>query len=589
MTNRRKYIASLSSIGATKKQIIKIYFIEATIITFIAIILGILITFWIDKILIDVLNNLFKSIQGNILGTSLEQIANVDINFIYSEKGIVISIILVIFIIFVSALSPIINASKATIMEMIKKTNYKKNSKSLKRTPIFISKRFKAVGELAYKNIKRSKSRYVALTISLTISIVLFMTITGYINNLNVYNKVENSDYNYTLDVTKNSGKKDYTNEILNILNKTGLIDSMYGFNHLNPLYLKIEESKINPSLKHAMEKFDKLANTLKRDEEGSIRTLAYIMILDDIEYQKYLKEVGIDNLNEDECILVNYSNISTKYYDGLYLTNYSSGDTIIMDTQDSQDKEVLEKFSSQLGLSGEITQNKKIELKIKAVTNNIPKGVSKNTLVNDVWLIVNKETFGKLFYETLGTEYLDMFEYHIYSSNPNMLDKVIDELNIKYEGLTRIFGYNYSVEQQANENEVLIKKILLYSFLGLIGILSIINIFNIIISNITIRKFEFIVLKAIGMSKKQMKKMLILEGLFYGAISLIIGFIISIIILYIMYINMIDTDLYKFTISIPIIVLIIFSIYLVIFISMWYAKKQIDKNSISCIKDINT
>ena len=169
------------------------------------------------------------------------------------------------------------------------------------------------------------------------------------------------------------------------------------------------------------------------------------------------------------------------------------------------------------------------------------------------------------------------------------MLDEIIDELNIRYNGLTRIIGKNLSTEQQANENEVAIKEILLYSFLVLIGILSIMNVFNIIISNITTRKIEFAELRAIGMSKKQMKKMLILEGLFYGATSLIIGIIISVIILYVLYINMLDTNFYKFTISIPIIVTTIISIYLVIFGSIWYAKKQVDKDSISnVIKQAN-
>lgn len=589
MKDKRKYIASLSSIGATKKQIIKIYLIEAAIIAIISIILGMILTFAIDYLLIKILNNLFKSIQGNILNTTLEVMADVDMQFICSSEIMGISIILVIFIVFLSSLIPIVNASKASIIEMIKKNEYKRVSKISKKVPIFISKIFKTIGELSYKNVKRSKHRYATLTISLTISIILLITITGYISNLNEYNKTEELDYNYRLFVTKSSWERDYTGEILDILNQTGLIDSMYGFNQLNALYLRIEESKINNSFKQAMDKFEKLSETLKRGEDGSIQVLSYVMILDDVEYNNYLNEVGIDNLGENECILVNYSNVSTKYYDELYLTNYVSGDIITMDIQDSSDKYMLEQFSEQFGLSGGIAENKKIDLTVKAVTNIIPKGCQQDIYGANIWLVVNKETYSKLFYETLGTEYLDVFDYYVYSSNPNMLDEIIDELNIRYNGLTRIIGKNLSTEQQANENEVAIKEILLYSFLVLIGILSIMNVFNIIISNITTRKIEFAELRAIGMSKKQMKKMLILEGLFYGATSLIIGIIISVIILYVLYINMLDTNFYKFTISIPIIVTTIISIYLVIFASIWYAKKQVDKDSISnVIKQAN-
>ena len=126
MKDKRKYIASLSSIGATKKQIIKIYLIEAAIIAIISIILGMILTFAIDYLLIKILNNLFKSIQGNILNTTLEVMADVDMQFICSSEIMGISIILVIFIVFLSSLIPIVNASKASIIEMIKKNEYKR-------------------------------------------------------------------------------------------------------------------------------------------------------------------------------------------------------------------------------------------------------------------------------------------------------------------------------------------------------------------------------------------------------------------------------------------------------------------------------
>ena len=129
MKDKRKYIASLSSIGATKKQIIKIYLIEAAIIAIISIILGMILTFAIDYLLIKILNNLFKSIQGNILNTTLEVMADVDMQFICSSEIMGISIILVIFIVFLSSLIPIVNASKASIIEMIKKNEYKRVSK----------------------------------------------------------------------------------------------------------------------------------------------------------------------------------------------------------------------------------------------------------------------------------------------------------------------------------------------------------------------------------------------------------------------------------------------------------------------------
>lgn len=54
---------------------------------------------------------------------------------------------------------------------------------------------------------------------------------------------------------------------------------------------------------------------------------------------------------------------------------------------------------------------------------------------------------------------------------------------------------------------------------IALIGILNFVNIMSV---NIMVRKRELAILQAIGMSRKQIKKMLISEGLFYAAITLI-------------------------------------------------------------------
>ena len=301
--------------------------------------------------------------------------------------------------------------------------------------------------------------------------------------------------------------------------------------------------------------------------------------------YSEYLKQTGINtSLNDNECILVNYSNKKTKYYDGLYLTNYSVGDTLTLsiNSKEPEDIEMLNRWSAAMGVSA--AENKELNLKIQYVTNEIPNGAIQGLFGEELNLVVNPETFRKLFFKTLNVDVDVNYNYYLYTSNPEGLDQMISSLHSKYEGLTRIQSMNYSIEQESNANEVLIKEILLYSFLFLICILSIINVFNIVVSNITSRKIELAELKAIGMSKKQINKMLRSEGLFYGAVSLIIGFGIGIAILYVLYTRMVDTVLYSFTIPWSELMLVITAVFGVIFISIGYAKKQINKENISYI-----
>ena len=101
-------------------------------------------------------------------------------------------------------------------------------------------------------------------------------------------------------------------------------------------------------------------------------------------------------------------------------------------------------------------------------------------------------------------------------------------------------------------------------------------------------RKTEFAELKAIGMSNRQMNKILFLEGLFYGTISLIIGIFISIGILYFLYHTMINTQVYRFSIDLISIFISIILIYAVIFISILYANKKLYKEDIATIIKTN-
>ena len=87
--------------------------------------------------------------------------------------------------------------------------------------------------------------------------------------------------------------------------------------------------------------------------------------------------------------------------------------------------------------------------------------------------------------------------------------------------------------------------------------------------------------LKSIGMSNKQINKMLFLEMIFYGLDAIIYGILISLIILYVMYIALVEIDIYAFYIPIGNMLLCIAIAYTVIFLSFLCAKRKIKKQNI--------
>ena len=67
--------------------------------------------------------------------------------------------------------------------------------------------------------------------------------------------------------------------------------------------------------------------------------------------------------------------------------------------------------------------------------------------------------------------------------------------------------------------------KSILCAIIGLVGLL---NFFNAMMTSILSRRREFAVLQAVGMTNRQLKTMLIYEGLFYAMSSVAVAFILS-------------------------------------------------------------
>ena len=201
----------------------------------------------------------------------------------------------------------------------------------------------------------------------------------------------------------------------------------------------------------------------------------------------------------------------------------------------------------------------------------------------NFLAILVSSNTFDNM----IRNEEKNVVTTEIKIMKKNILEEKENEIKAKFgEDITISNIYEGRISASSEER---IKEVILYSFVGLIAVLSTINIFNIISSSIILRRREFAILKSIGMSKRKINKMLFLEGIFYVLRALIYGIIISTIILFIMYLFMIETKLYSFRISWINILYSCMATYLVIFIAIEHSKNKIvNKNIIDDIKNEN-
>ncbi|MGX4600711.1 ABC transporter permease [Faecalimicrobium sp. JNUCC 81] len=134
------------------------------------------------------------------------------------------------------------------------------------------------------------------------------------------------------------------------------------------------------------------------------------------------------------------------------------------------------------------------------------------------------------------STDYLEKIEgknnYDVVYANMDKgadhkaINKKLGKIGSKVPGVTTV-----DMMQEKETNEKMLQKMKIYDY-GVIVILFVISIFNIINNvsyNLTSRTSEFGMLRAVGISEKDFKNMIIFEGLLYGIISSIIVIVLGV------------------------------------------------------------
>ncbi|EPZ57392.1 ftsX-like permease family protein [[Clostridium] sordellii ATCC 9714] len=235
INDRKKQFGILNSIGATKSQIMKIVFIEAIVVSVIGIPLGLITgTFAIDLI--------FKLIKY-MFSSSL--IAQLNLRVVYNPYVIILSALIVLSTILVSAILPALNAAKTPPLEAIK------NSSSLKLGKVKDSKLvrllFKTEGVLAYKNLRRNKKKFRITLFSLIISVVIFISFSGFVELFIKANEASVGQVNYDVRLWKGGILEG--DKIIDDLNKVNGIKKISVRNDYG-VGFDVKESNINKDYK---------------------------------------------------------------------------------------------------------------------------------------------------------------------------------------------------------------------------------------------------------------------------------------------------------------------------------------------------
>lgn len=519
------FYGQLKVIGASKKQIKSVVKKQAGILGIIGIPVGLL------------LGGIFGNILMPVIFKLTEFLPQENIKIEFSVMIIFISIFFSVITIAVSIYRPAVIAAKVTPIEALR---YEKNTECKKKVKKSYTRN--RVYNLALANMSRDRKRTIISIISMSLGLVILVLVVTFTNSLNMDKYVSAQLSNDFLVSSENYFSGFYQKDSNTIdENVIDLLESQDGFEDGGRIYYQKQTNDENELIRgFSINNMDKSEYGICKD--GNSPANIY----------------GVDDFWLDQLKVVEGKIDQDKLKSGNYILqgNGNGEETQIGDTV------TLNYYDNNKG----IYQTKEYVIMAKVQSDY------SNTA---------RFTYGYVFYMPFEEYYSVTTDDSIMSYSFNCKDGYESQFLSLLEDCTNKgieLGWE-SREQLADEFKSTELGIM---FVGgslsiIIGILGLANFFNSLYTSILVRKKEFAVLQSIGMSKKQLKTMLVFEGVLYIAgalaLALILGAVLSFVIIRPM-MDMADWFSYRFTLW-PIIFCIPFLLILAITLPLVIYRNQ--------------
>ncbi|WP_448920272.1 ABC transporter permease [Eubacterium sp.] len=558
LSEKVKYLGMLSSVGATKRQKRLSIYYEGFILALFGIPLGIGAGVAGIGITLKALGK--KIIASAMLNGVTEQ--NVSMKVVFPIWAVLVVLGLSIITILVSCSIPAKKASKISTISAIRQSDEIKVKAKTLKCPKYIKAIFGYEGELAYKNLKRNGRKARVITVSIALSIVLFLS-CNYFCDIFANETVGQESMPYQIgvyldDTNRESAIKEFEN--------VDGIDDMYSATNV---YYSVQKSS---SYRNNFKMFTdnkNLTNAYSREFSKSFAV--QINMLDDDMFNELCAKNGIDSKayynSNNKCKLLLMNNVS----------HTANGKKVF--TDNILGSSFKEAYYPEDNLQFEITDfvkysnTKPCNLnKIGVISLYMPYSqlvkVCKNINAND----------NQLSNYILGIETTDH-------------QKVTEKLNtISDDGKYSNFSVvDFSEQMQAFNAIALVIQVFVYGFVALISLITVFNIINTISSGIASRKKEFAMMKSVGITPKGFNKMIMLESAFYGIKAVIFGLPISALISFAMH-KALNNSATTFSIDYVLYLIVALVVFTIIGMTMIYSVKKVQQNNIieTLKEDIN-
>lgn len=559
VSERSRYLGMLSSVGATKKQKRNSVFFEGAVIGAISIPIGIAAGLVGIGITLVYINQLLQDAMNT----------DVLLKMIVTPASILVAVIVSALTIFISSYIPAQRASRITAIDAIRQAKDIKLTGKKVKTSKFVRKVFGMEGEIGLKNLKRNKRRYQATVFSLAISVVLFLTVSYFTENLQ--RSYEMTRFGPTQDLMVRLDPENENRDNSEIIKQIVALEDVTEYMAMEDQYFQsyIDKSYIAESLQELVKEYPDML------EDGKFLYNINLYALDEQSLQAYAQQVGVKyekiaTGDHHPAIVVKLA----KYQD------YQKGQYVEEPATFLEEGQNIELES----INWETNERNLIDtVEITVFADQPPMGVYAENAPDTLAVIVSEETFNDIAEGKQSV--LEQSHYLYLKSN----DPMKTEEEIKDMDLTGYSLYNSFASRESDKKMTTMVKVFIYGFITLITAITVANIFNTVSTSIALRKREFAMLKSVGMTPKSFNKMINYESIFYGIQSLLFGLPISFVVMYFLYKSFQGSFVYEFETPWVSILIVIFGVFIIVGSAMLYSSAKIKKeNIIDALKQEN-
>ncbi|MGG7162795.1 FtsX-like permease family protein [Clostridium ihumii] len=486
VTKDINFYGLLKTIGSSPKQIKKIVKGQALRLSIIGIPIGLAVGAIVSFGIVPAVMAMFFS------GTSQMAMPG-DVSF--SPLIFILSALFSLITVIISCRKPAKIAGNISPVEALRYTGAKAKKQKKNRNTTNGGKIYK----MAWYNVFRDKKRAILVFLSLFMGIIAFLSVNTFIDSIKVENYINEYVPNDFELQNENATEGKMDNDVLdNIKNMTG-VEEVTDFK-ISTLRLTMNNDIIVPSLKSSFERFGQ--------EEENVD----LFIENSKENPEFLDTnvIGID----DKTI----AKINKNNNDKFDVEAFQNGDLILISNWYYGDK--------YKDIKGNLTINNTKE-KISQTFNtqvikfdeSLPDGLPTPLGIPTIYM------------SQLALEGLDKKSSN-YVLYVNVDDKYEEQIKASLEKISKSQGL--MLESKTGMTELFNKTSMVQRILGggisiILILIGILNFVNVMITGVNIRLKELAVMESIGMTKKQIKKMLTFEGVYYAGITMALIYTIGI------------------------------------------------------------